>query len=119
MTSIPTNENGVYFCNHYHCTVCDIEWESSWDSMCDDRCPGCNTAISPCASDELSPMRVTQQERNTILAALRYYQKQGLGDPQMRPVDIHDIATDGDCDTSLNDAGIDVLCERINSEIPG
>lgn len=54
--------------------------------------------------------------RNTILAALRYYQSQGLGDPDKRPDDIHEIATNGGDDISLNDAGIDSLCEAINTE---
>ena len=51
---------------------------------------------------------------NTILAALRYYQEQGMGDPENRSDDIHEIATNGDTDVSLDDAGIDDLCERLN-----
>ena len=50
---------------------------------------------------------------STILAALRFYQSKGLGDPDNRPLDIHDIATDGDC-ISLDEHGIDDLCEAIN-----
>lgn len=59
------------------------------------------------------PIDLTKQERNTVLAALRYYQSQGMGEPCNRSDEIHDIATDGD-ETSLDDAGIDHLCERIN-----
>ncbi len=36
-----------------------------------------------------------------------------LGDPFKRPQPIHEIATDGDC-ISLDTAGIDQLCEKIN-----
>ncbi len=55
------------------------------------------------------------QRRNTILAALRFYQAQGMGDPANRADDIHDIATNGDEDISLDAAGIDQLCEDINT----
>lgn len=58
------------------------------------------------------------QDGATVLAALRYYQQNGQGDPSNRSDAIHDIATgmaDGmlEC-VSLDDAGIDALCERIN-----
>lgn len=59
-------------------------------------------------------VEVTPQEFNTILAALRYYQEKGMGVPLMRTNDIHDIATNGGSETSLDTEGIDVLCERIN-----
>jgi hypothetical protein len=56
-----------------------------------------------------------REELATILAALRYYQQQGLGDPVNRPEAIHDIATDHDAIlSSLDDAGIDALCEKLN-----
>ncbi len=59
-------------------------------------------------------INISNQEFNTILAALRYYQWDGLGDPVNRPAEIHDIATDGGDQISMDDAGIDALCERIN-----
>lgn len=55
-------------------------------------------------------------EFNTILAALRFYQEQGQGEPHNRSDAIHEIATDGGADTSLDANAIDVLCERINTE---
>ena len=58
---------------------------------------------------------MTPQKRNTILAALRYYQENGQGDPDNRSDAIHDIATDGDTDISMDDDGIDELCEEINT----
>ncbi|WP_145928500.1 hypothetical protein OH491_24710 [Termitidicoccus mucosus] len=63
--------------------------------------------------------RLTAQEHATVLAALRYYQRQGLADDSdLRPAEIHDIATGGDraCfAASLDAAGIDALCERLNT----
>ncbi len=57
---------------------------------------------------------ITDQDLHTILAALRHYQWDGLGDPTYRCNAIHDIATDGGDQISLDDEGIDDLCERIN-----
>jgi hypothetical protein len=59
---------------------------------------------------------LTDRERGTVLAALRYYQEQGLADdPQRRSDAIHDIATDGDTImSSLCGIEIDALCERLN-----
>ena len=50
----------------------------------------------------------------TILAALRFYQEAGMGEPDNRSDAIHDIAADGDNVISLDDEGIDDLCERLN-----
>lgn len=57
---------------------------------------------------------LNQTERATILAALRFYQESGMGDPTNRSEEIHAIATNNDELTSLDDEGIDDLCERIN-----
>lgn len=59
-------------------------------------------------------MEFSRAEKATILAALRYYQSKGLGDPDNRTQEIHDIATDLGNETSLDDSGIDELCERLN-----
>lgn len=54
-------------------------------------------------------------ELSTVLAALRFYQSRGLGEPANRPGDIHEIATGGGTVmASLDDDGIDSLCERLN-----
>lgn len=58
---------------------------------------------------------VDRAQFNTIMAALRYYQKRGQGDPFMRTHDIHEIATDGD-DISLDEKGIDELAMMLNTE---
>lgn len=55
-----------------------------------------------------------QDELNTILAALRTYQELGYGTPALRPDRINDIACPTIDDTSLDDAAIDELCERLN-----
>jgi hypothetical protein len=39
--------------NFYECP-CGNEWEDEWDSMCDDRCPVCDTPCSPSDSIEIS-----------------------------------------------------------------
>jgi len=60
-------------------------------------------------------IEVDEAEHATILAALRFYQKNGQGDPFNRTDDIHDIATNGDkVMSSLDEQGIDELCERLN-----
>lgn len=61
-------------------------------------------------------VEITRQEFNTILAALRFYQGAGQGDPANRSDSIHDIATDFDSDISMDAEGIDSLCEKLNCE---
>lgn len=61
---------------------------------------------------------VDTAELATILAALRFYQREGLGKPSNRSDDIHLIATDGDSQISLDAEGIDAICERINLNEP-
>ena len=56
---------------------------------------------------------VDSAEHATLLAALRYYQQNGQGEPSNRCDAIHAIATDGDVQISLDTAGIDALCEHI------
>jgi hypothetical protein len=60
------------------------------------------------------PEILTREETATILAALRFYQQKGLGDPQYRPLDIHEIASDNDDVISLDEDDIDELCEKLN-----
>lgn len=62
----------------------------------------------------MATIEIDSQDRNTILAALRTYQAAGFGEPCNRPLPIHDIATNMDCEISMDDAGIDDLCERLN-----
>lgn len=61
---------------------------------------------------------LNNQQLATILAALRYYQANGQGDPAFRSGDIHDIATDGGEVISLDETGIDQLCEQLRSGTP-
>lgn len=54
-------------------------------------------------------------ELATILAALRFYQAAGMGDPFNRSDAIHEIATNGgEVFSSLDAEGIDQLCEKLN-----
>lgn len=57
---------------------------------------------------------LTKPQRNTVLAALRFYQEKGMGDPANRSDVIHDIATNGDTEISLDADAIDKLCEELN-----
>lgn len=52
---------------------------------------------------------------STILAALRFYQEHGQGDPANRSDELHELATCGGECISLDDSAIDELCERINT----
>ncbi|WP_372997458.1 hypothetical protein [Marinobacter sp.] len=54
------------------------------------------------------------QALHTILAALRTYQGLGYGDPDNRPNDIHEIATNGGDQISMDAVGIAELCEMLN-----
>lgn len=58
--------------------------------------------------------KLSGEQHATILAALRFWQEKGMGDPANRSDMLHDIATNGDTVISLDDAGIDELCEGIN-----
>lgn len=60
-------------------------------------------------------MQLAPDQLATVLAALRYYQQQGLGDPTLRPLAIHDIASNYDQIVSLDAQGIDELCEALNT----
>ena len=60
-------------------------------------------------------LSVSGQGFSTIMAALRYYQEKGMGNPDNRSDWIHDLSTNGGDVTSLDDEGIDKLCEGINN----
>ena len=56
---------------------------------------------------------IDEQQHATIIAALRYYQQQGMGDPTHRSDEIHDIATNMDEVISLDSDGIDELVVQL------
>lgn len=65
----------------------------------------------------MSMYELDHAELSTVLAALRFYEDKGLGEPYNRPEWIHEIATDGGAVmASLDSDAIDALCERLNSE---
>lgn len=59
-------------------------------------------------------MTLNKEQTATVLAALRFYQENGQGEPHNRSDAIHDIATDTGELTSLDADDIDALCEDIN-----
>ena len=61
-------------------------------------------------------LTITSQEHATVLAALRFYQARGQDDHTNRTPSIHDIATNGGQVNSLDDQGIENLCEKINTQ---
>lgn len=62
-----------------------------------------------------APHRLEREDVATIVAALRYYQKNGQGDPANRDDFTHDTATIGGEIISRDDAGIDDLCDRLQA----
>ena len=63
--------------------------------------------------------QLTETDLATVLAALRYYQQNGQGDPDNRSDEIHDIATcGGEVMSSLDNEGIDELCAQLNANPP-
>lgn len=65
-------------------------------------------------------LQVDERELATILAALRYWQRDGLSSDEhgdlATPGPENDIATDGGTHEPLDLDEIDELCERINCE---
>jgi hypothetical protein len=37
----------AWFNKYYRCTECETEWQDQWSSLCNDRCPKCQTEIEP------------------------------------------------------------------------
>lgn len=57
----------------------------------------------------------TDANLHTIIAALRYWQQNGMGDPFNRSDDLHELATNGgEVLSSLDDQGIDELVVALN-----
>lgn len=50
------------FSNQYYCQDCVYGWTMEWDCMCDDRCPRCNTSLTPVMSDELDDEAEIEEE---------------------------------------------------------
>lgn len=65
--------------------------------------------------DPTHVLEVDNAEFCTIIAALRFYQENGMGEPANRSEPIHDIATDCDSEISLDADAIDSLVYRLNT----
>ncbi|MDE4297165.1 hypothetical protein PXK56_18430 [Phaeobacter gallaeciensis] len=61
-------------------------------------------------TDDIITVELTGRERDTILAALRHYQRV----PKHEILDLVDIATNGDEHVALSGEEIDTLCEELN-----
>lgn len=75
---------------------------------------GASQPANPAQSGKSVLIVGAMQDRNTILAALRYYLEQGMDDPDKRSDAIHDIATNGGDDICYEAGDISELCERVN-----
>lgn len=66
--------------------------------------------------EETLPMYALDDAQHaTVLAALRFYQAKGQGDPYNRSLDIHEIAINGgEVVSSLDADDIDNLCQELN-----
>lgn len=51
--AMPVEEVNPRFRNWYRCDHCKTVWDDVWDCTCDDRCPMCDTSISPYTSEEI------------------------------------------------------------------
>ncbi len=56
-------------------------------------------------------LQLTQDEYNNVVAAVRHWQESGMCEPENRPENLHDIATDGGEGQSLSDAEMDSMVE--------
>ena len=59
--------------------------------------------------------KLDSDEKPTVLAALRYYELQGMGEPDNRDDEIHRLATDRDRQISLDESGIRRLFNKVRT----
>jgi hypothetical protein len=69
--------------------------------------------MQPVNNGDVATLKVTRPEFNMILAALRYFQHQGMGEAASRPAWLQGIACPTDDSAGLDARSIDDLCERI------
>jgi hypothetical protein len=72
------------------------------------------TEMEYLAEHGLTRVDLTKAQLDTILGALRYYQRAGMGEPAKRPDWLQEIVAPDIDSTSLDASGIDELCEQIN-----
>lgn len=76
------------------------------------------TALTDYVSGEneestVSVLCIDKKEKNTLLMALRYYQQKEMGEPANRCEDIQALAAQGNEHTSVDNAGITALFDKI------
>lgn len=63
--------------------------------------------------EEQGMYAIDKPEHATMIAALRWYQESGMGEPDHRSEAIHELATNGGEEISLDSDGIDALVEKL------
>lgn len=63
--------------------------------------------------DDLTPVLLSGREIDTVLVALRSYQRNGISNI-LRQEDLSDIATNGGEHTAMGEDEIDGLCDYLN-----
>lgn len=95
------------------CDGCKREFEKG--SLARDTKDAALLYCNECRAGGKTAVTLTGQEHATVLAALRFYQEKGQGDPANRSAALHEIATNADEVVSLDAEAIDALCEKINT----
>ncbi len=72
------------------------------------------TELARLDTQSVSVLMMSAEERNTLLAALRVYQRSGYGNPAAQPNWVSDLASNGGTERPFDDDGIDALCEKVN-----
>lgn len=54
----------TWFVKYYKCSVCGHEWEDEHETVCNDRCPECNTETEPYAYDDVTDTEADREDCN-------------------------------------------------------
>lgn len=57
----PDGWKELLFNVHYHCSDCDVSWQSEWSCACDDECPKCGHDIEAESYDDISTIHRTEE----------------------------------------------------------
>ncbi len=98
-----TNEN-TKFENHYECP-CGTTWVDVWDSMCDDRCPSCNTSCSPTESIEVRE-KVMKTKNTAKTRTFTFFSDPGHGWLKVKRSDL----------TALNITALITACSYVRGD---
>lgn len=45
---------GRMFLKHHYCPDCNINWTDTWECLCDDNCPQCDTPTGPIGWEDVA-----------------------------------------------------------------